>query len=167
MATGACGSASNMFDKNEGGLFSKPLELFAKPDWATASDTTIELGPRKPISPNDLVNADGSCPPPEAAAAAPAAGAPAEAGVPPVLGGIALGMTECQAVNRAGAPGNVSIGADEKGERKVVLTYQSGPWPGVYTFSAGRLKMVERLPEAARPAPRKKQPAKPRVSQSR
>ena len=31
----------------------------------------------------------------------------ADAGVPPVLGGIALGMTECQAVRRAGQPGNV------------------------------------------------------------
>jgi hypothetical protein len=79
-----------------------------------------------------------------------------------VTGGIALGMTECQAVQRAGTPNNVSIGAGEKGERKVVLTYLSGPWPGIYTFSGGRLNVVERAPEQpkpAKPAAKKKKPA--------
>src|SRR5674476_1343351 len=46
-----------------------------------------------------------------------------EPGAPPVTGGIALGMTECQAVRRAGLAGNVNIGAGDRGERKVVLTY--------------------------------------------
>ena len=49
------------------------------------------------------------------------------AGGAPVVGGIALGMTECQAVRRAGQPGQVSIGSAEGGERKVVLSYLSGP----------------------------------------
>ena len=53
-------------------------------------------------------------------------------GAPQVMGGIALGMTECQAVRRAGLPGNVNISAGDKGERKVVLTYLTGPWPGIY-----------------------------------
>ena len=57
------------------------------------------------------------------------------AGLPVVAGGIALGMTECQTVQRAGTPSNVAISAGEKGERKVVLTYLSGPWPGIYTFA--------------------------------
>ncbi len=65
---------------------------------------------------------------------------PATSG-PVVAGGIALGMTECQAVQRAGSPNNVAIGAGERGERKVVLTYLSGPWPGIYTFNDGRLKV--------------------------
>jgi hypothetical protein len=60
-----------------------------------------------------------------------------------VMGGIALGMTECQAVRRAGQPSRVAIGAANKGERKVVLTYLAGPWPGVYTFESGRLKVVD------------------------
>jgi hypothetical protein len=43
-----------------------------------------------------------------------------------------------------------------------VLTYQSGPWPGVYTFAAGRLKVVDRVavPEQAKPAKKKARGAK-------
>jgi len=77
-----------------------------------------------------------------------------------VAGGIALGMTECQAVQRAGTPSNVAISAGEKGERKVVITYISGPWPGIYTFAGGRLKVVERAPEQPKPAVPKKSPKK-------
>ncbi len=73
-------------------------------------------------------------------------------GQPPVAGGIALGMTECQTVQRAGTPSNVAISAGEKGERKVVLTYLGGPWPGIYTFTGGRLNIVERAPEQPKPA---------------
>jgi hypothetical protein len=67
-------------------------------------------------------------------------------------------MTECQAVRRAGTPSNVQIGAGEGGERKVVLTYLSGPWPGIYTFAAGRLKVIDEVPEQEKPkpAPKKK-----------
>jgi hypothetical protein len=167
--------------KSDGGWFSKSVDIFAKPEWASAGSTkNIELGPKGPVGAEELVNADGSCAPEAvqaSAAAMPAgdlAGAPmpgaGDSGAPPVLGGIALGMTECQAVRRAGTPGNVAISADDKGERRVVLTYLNGPWPGIYTFSAGRLKVVERAPEPpkpVKPAPKKKPPAKPRVSQSR
>ncbi len=61
-------------------------------------------------------------------------------------------MTECQAVERAGLANNVAIGAGDKGERKVVLTYLSGPWPGIYTFADGRLKVIDRAPEQPKPA---------------
>ena len=73
-------------------------------------------------------------------------------------------MTECQAVQRAGTPSNVAISATEKGERKVVLTYLSGPWPGIYTFTDGRLKVVEVAPDQpkpAKPAPKKTPKKKP------
>jgi hypothetical protein len=70
----------------------------------------------------------------------------------PVLGGIALGMTECQAVRRAGQPSNVSIASGGNGARKVVLTYLSGPWPGIYTFDSGRLKVVDAAPVQEKPA---------------
>ncbi|HEY6022921.1 MAG TPA: hypothetical protein VIV34_01945 [Pseudolabrys sp.] len=86
---------------------------------------------------------------------------------PQVAGGIALGMTECQAVQRAGSPNNVAIGAGERGERKVVLTYLSGPWPGIYTFNDGRLKVIDRAPEQPKPAkaaPKKKKPVKPKTA---
>ena len=86
------------------------------------------------------------------------------------MGGVALGMSECDVVRRAGLPGNVNIGAGDKGERKVVLTYLTGPWPGIYTFDAGRLKEVDRAPEPPAPpkAPPKKKkakkPAKPKTA---
>jgi hypothetical protein len=79
----------------------------------------------------------------------------------PVLGGIALDMTECQAVRRAGQPSQVSIGTANKGERKVVLTYLAGPWPGIYTFQSGRLKVIDAVPgELKADEPKKKK--KPR-----
>ncbi len=67
--------------------------------------------------------------------------------MPQVAGGIALGMTECQTVQRAGIPTNVAISAGDKGERTAVLTFLSGPWPGIYTFADGRLKVIDRAPE--------------------
>jgi hypothetical protein len=69
-----------------------------------------------------------------------------------MLGGIALGMTECQVVRRAGHPDQVTIGGGEHGARKVVVAYAAGPWPGVYTFLGGRLKVVDALPEQPKPA---------------
>ena len=85
-----------------------------------------------------------------------------EPAMPQVAGGIALGMTECQAVQRAGIPTNVAISAGDKGERRAVLTFLSGPWPGIYTFADGRLKVIDRAPEQPKPAgvPAKKTPKK-------
>lgn len=181
-------SASRIFeDKNEGGWFSKPLDVFAKPDWERSDSIskTAELGPSGPVGAEDLVGPDGRCtaatpeaaqaavpaaiqpagqaagnPPdaPMAVAANPPDGVQLQPGLPPVLGGIALGMTECQAVARAGQPGHVAIGAGEKGQRSTVLTYLTGTWPGIYHFSDGRLKAVDRAP--APPEPPKAQPKK-------
>jgi hypothetical protein len=49
----------------------------------------------------------------------------------------------------------------------VVLTYMNGPWPGIYTFSAGRLKVVDRVaaPEQPKPAKRKARGAKSATTQ--
>jgi hypothetical protein len=55
-------------------------------------------------------------------------------------------------VRRAGQPSNVSIGAGDKGARKVVVTYLSGPWPGIYTFASGRLQEIDAAPEQPKPA---------------
>jgi len=200
-------------DNNEGGWFSKPVDVFAKPSWARATgddNSNVQLNPRGPVAAEDLVAADGRCgapavaqmpPAPEAAATPPTppadrpvgsvAGDLADAPMPPATpvaananavprdqqgggpvatGGIALGMTECEVVRRAGLPGNVNIGAGGKGERKVVLTYLSGTWPGIYTFDAGRLKVVDRAPVPETPVkpPSKnkkaKKPAKPKTA---
>lgn len=200
-ALAVCGcknSAEILQDQNDGGWFSKPAAIFAKPDWARPVTSGVNLGPQGPVGAEDMVSADGRCAVPAAAtaqaaepspattepappadhavgtvagsqtpAAIPAATTPNSglqrlepaAGPPPVAGGIALGMTECQAVQRAGTPNNVAISA-EKGERKVVITYLSGPWPGIYTFAGGRLSVVERAPEQPKPAAPKKTPKK-------
>lgn len=80
-----------------------------------------------------------------------------------LLGGIALGMTECQAVRRGGQPSNVSIAAGARGERKVVITYLGGQWPGIYTFDSGRLKQVDAAPVPEKPKgkPNRKPKKKP------
>jgi hypothetical protein len=197
-AAGCANRADVFTDQNDGGWFSKPLDVFAKPDWArpTGSSKTVELGPQGPVGPDDLVSPDGRCAPPpmpaEAAQASvppPAATEPADRPVgsvagdlagapmpaatqaavsppdglqgrmpmPQVMGGIALGMTECQAVQRAGLPGNIAISAGEKGQRTVTLTYLSGTWPGIYHFADGRLNEVERAPTPPEPP---KKPAK-------
>ena len=202
-ALGGCKNSAQIFqDSNEGGWFSKPIDVLAKPDWAIASNDKVgDLTPRGPVGANDLVGADGRCAvaesPPAAPAPAPAAAPeppadravgsmagdlarapmPAAAPVaanpnanlqgagdpssPQVSGGIALGMTECEAVQRAGIPGNVAISAGARGERKVVLTYLSGVWPGIYHFADGRLKEINRAPA---PPEQPKAPAKKKKS---
>jgi hypothetical protein len=215
LAVAACKNSAQVFtDNNEGGFFSKPVDLFNKPDWAksTGNDKTVQLGPSGPVAPEELVGADGRCgvpaveaPPPAAApAAAPEPVRPADRpvgsmagdlasapmpaatpvsanpnaqpeqppGAPQIMGGIALGMSECDVVRRAGTPGNVNISAGDKGERKVVLTYLAGTWPGIYTFDAGRLKVVDRAPvppPSTKPPAKKKnakKPAKPKTATS-
>lgn len=185
-ALGGCSNKAGVFeDNNEGGFFSK--KMFETPSWARPSASAVNLGPSGPVDAADLVGPDGACAPAagDVQAAAPApqpaapsaaggqgvgfeggleagAGGPGTAANAPVLGGIALGMAECDAVRRAGRPNNVAISAGEGGERKVVLTYAEGPWPGIYTFTGGRLKEVDAVPELEKPkpAPKKKKPAK-------
>ena len=65
--------------------------------------------------------------------------------------GTALGMTECQVVGIIGATDRVEIGANERGERTVTLTYLSGDRPGIYRFRNGRLASMERVAEPAQP----------------
>jgi hypothetical protein len=181
LAVCGCKNSAGVFqDQNDGGWFSKPVNMFAKPDWARPTIDNVNLGPQGPVGVENLVNADGVCAapaatnaqasePPAAPEPAQASPAPANSGLqrldpapapPPVAGGIALGMTECQAVQRAGTPNDVAISGDQKGERKVVLKYLGGPWPGIYTFVGGRLSVVERAPEQPKPAAPKKTPKK-------
>jgi hypothetical protein len=134
-----------------------------------------------PVPPDQYVDGAGQCSA-SAVPAAPATPAPAtpqtgpatpghEAAVPAAAGeaqvaagGVALGMTECQVVGHAGQPSHVEISGGEGPDRKTILTFQSGPWPGIYTFSGGRLKVVEEIPnlKPAKPAPKKriKKPAR-------
>jgi hypothetical protein len=128
-----------------------------RPDWLSYSGNKEEFTLR-PVGPADLVGPEGQC---AAAANVPAPDPSAEPGAPALVqGGIALQMTECDVVRRAGAPERVEFGTNQRGERTVVLTYIRGARPGIYRFAEGRLVSIERAPEP--PAPAKKAPAKRR-----
>jgi hypothetical protein len=74
--------------------------------------------------------------------------------------GIALQMTECQVVQVAGYTDRVEIGANERGQRAVTLTYLSGDRPGIYRFIGGRLASMERVAEQPQQARKPQKPTK-------
>jgi hypothetical protein len=118
-----------------------------------------------PIGPQDLVDASGRCPAAAAPAQAPdvAGGGQGTQGATPAaqLSGrpIVLKMTECDLVGAAGAPQDVQIGANERGDRAVTLEYKAGVHAGIYRFISGRLVSVERV-EGAPQTPAQKPPAR-------
>ena len=141
---GGCGSVS-MPDVAGVNLVPKVTTL-ARPDWMTYSGSKEEFTLR-PVTPADLIAEGGQCPV-DSAEAPPASDDGMQQQPALASGGIALQMTECDVVRRAGAPEQLQIGADERGERSVVITYIRGPRPGVYRFTAGRLASIERAPDA-------------------
>ncbi len=162
LAAGAGGCAPSQLGEIGSVNLLPKVNNLARPDWLTYSGSKDEFALR-PVSAADLVTADGQCamtaaeaPPP---APGDASGAPAQPALLP--GGIALQMTECDVVRRAGAPEQLQIGADERGDRSVVITYIRGSRPGVYRFGAGRLVSIERAPEApgAKSTPKAKKKA--------
>lgn len=172
----ACSSSSDLFSKDN--QF-QSFKFFSKQDWSTVQPTG-DLDTPKPVESADLIDASGHCGPevaaepaqPQALAQPPAQASvptPAGGGASPapgggqILGGVALGMTECQVVRRAGVPSNVQFGSEAGTDRKVTLTYLQGPWPGIYHFSAGRLKDLERVAAPAKPA-RKTTKRKPKTA---
>jgi hypothetical protein len=72
-------------------------------------------------------------------------------------------MSECDVVFRAGAPSAVQIGKNPNGDRTAVLTFNSGPRPGIYHFQAGALVEVEQTQTAPAQTVKKK-PASPKAS---
>jgi hypothetical protein len=163
-ALGAC-TGSQFVDFGSAGTNLLPrVDKLARPDWLTYSGGKEEFTLR-PITAADLVSPEGQC-----AMAAPQAAPPPgpdpgsdPVGAPTVPGGIALQMTECDVVLRAGAPDQVQIGGDERGQRAVVITYIRGSRPGIYRFAGGRLQSVERAPG---PPPAAKQKAKAKKKKS-
>jgi len=157
MLAAAGGCAPSQITENVGSVSLLPkVSNLARPDWLTYSGAKDEFVLR-PVTAADLVTADGQC------AAAVAEAAAADAAVQPALasGGIALQMTECDVVRRAGAPEQLQVGADERGDRTVTITYIRGPRPGIYQFAAGRLVSIEAAPGAAsdKAAPKAKKKA--------
>ena len=133
---------------DSGTLFRKPVDVAGRSAGYTYSDLQ-EARQSRPVSDSDLVDANGSCP----AAAAPGGDASAASE------GVGLGMTECEVVARAGSPNSVQLGRNPNGDRTAVISYQSGPRPGIYHFERGRLAQMDRV-EVAPPPQAKKKPAK-------
>jgi hypothetical protein len=165
-----CGSASDMFSSD---LLSKDADWFSRSGRVFMKNVSIEtppLTPDKPVTPDDLISADGLCPgmaPPigagessalsDGAAAAPTT--PPAATPAPATGTVALGHTECDVTRGIGAPDNVNISNNPRGDRLAVLTWLKGPRAGIYTFTAGRLSSIERAPEPVAP-PKPERPVK-------
>src|SRR5579883_2583273 len=98
-------------------------------------------------------------PPTNPADANPSTDAPGGAPPPGTSGTVALGHTACDVVRGSGAPDNVNIAANQRGERVAVVTWSHGPRSGIYTFTAGRLASIEGVPtppEAPKTAKSKK-----------
>ncbi len=140
------------------GACSVDYESFRAPDLsiiAPKTRATLRETPTKPVTNEDLVDTEGRC------AGVPFGPDPnlpmdqQQDNIPMIPSAIALDMTECDVVKRAGQPAQVNFGTNERGERTVVLTYLSGARPGIYRFAAGRLSSIERAPEP--PAPSKPQ----------
>jgi hypothetical protein len=144
-------------------FFRKPIDVVGRSSGYSYSDLA-ETRRAGPVTDADLVDANGGCPaaPPPAAAGGPTGGPGAPgADASPLDGGVGLGMTECEVVARAGPPNGVQLGRNPNGDRTAVLSYQSGPRPGVYHFERGRLMQMDRVEVAApAPQPAKKKPAK-------
>jgi hypothetical protein len=160
-ATALAGCGGSMDSFTDVKFFPNAGNMFGSRDWGRAP-TAAEISLTAKTTPEDYIDASGACV--SAPAAAPETAAAGSNAAPPSTGGVGLGMTECQVVQRAGQPNNVEIGA-ESNERKVVLTYAGGTWPGIYTFADGRLKVIDRIaaPEPAKPVA-KKRAAKPQTA---
>lgn len=157
---GALVGCSN-FDTT-GSWFSKPLDVFGQSGGYRYAQLDQEKRDR-PITANDVVDASGACP--TAAAAQSAVAAPGESPAEPgslLGGGIAIGMSECDVVARVGSPTAFNLGRNPNGDRSAVMTFKSGPRPGIYRFVAGRLTEMDRVeePPPPPPPPAKKKAAK-------
>ena len=169
----ALGGCANVDYENKDAWFAKPFEIVSRKGGYTFSELQETKERSRSITANDLVDGNGSCPAPQASQQAPAAAAANQApGAPPAAdtgsllgGGVALGMSECDVVFRAGSPSAVQVGKGPNGDRTAVLTFNSGPRPGIYHFASGALTEVERGQGApAPPQTAKKKPATPTKS---
>ena len=147
----------DILDSNER-WFQRSFDISGRNGGYTFSELKDTGERNRPADANELVSPSGACPPPPAAPAAPATAGPGvmpngalpDAGAPSLLGApVALGMTECQVVDRAGAPSSVQIGTNPNGDRTAVVTYDTGPRPGIYHFERGRLMDMDRVAGAA------------------
>ena len=166
LAVALCNCAGGDYDTSQA-WFAKPLDVSGRRGGYSFSELQETKRLQRPITANDLVDAGGTCPPP--AAPQPVAAPVSQAATPApsadtqslLGGGVALGMSECDVVFRAGRPTRVELGKNPNGDRTAVLTYQGGPRPGIYRFERGSLMQMDRVAEPAPPPqPAKKKSAK-------
>lgn len=143
---------------------SKMSDMFATPDWAKFTNAKVTT--LRAVTQDDLVTSDGRCAAIEQNVAQTTDGsAPnmveantetlaGQGPLPSVQGGVALSMTECQVVQRTGAPASIDISAAGV-ERISTMTVTQGPSPGLYRFRGGRLVSIERIDVPAPPKPAK------------
>ncbi|HEY2527446.1 MAG TPA: hypothetical protein VGJ20_05745 [Xanthobacteraceae bacterium] len=167
-------TANDLVDAN--GACAAPPETSASPappqSAAGAPQPQAAVNPTPPAAANPQAAANPT-PPQTAAGAAPptadnsgaAAGAPEADSL--LGGGIALSMSECEVVYRAGTPTSVQLGQNPNGDRTAVLTFNAGPRPGIYRFEGGRLMGMDRVETPAPPVVAKKKAVKPRNQQKK
>jgi len=167
-ALAGCNSSLEQFQTE---FMSKDAQWFQRSGRVFVRNISIDappLSPDKPVTAEDLVSAEGFC-----AGMVPPGGSPADANaatdgasaapVPSTSGTVALGHTECDVVRGIGAPANVNLSNNARGDRVAVITYAEGQRAGIYTFTAGRLTSIERGPEpVAQP-----KTAKPKVAKKK
>jgi hypothetical protein len=131
----------------------------AQPDWAVSS-----IDKDKPLaragSIGDIIDSNGRCMADNFSAAKDPAAEQAKSahkGLAPTA--VALDMSECEIVKRAGPADKIDIGINERGERVASLTYADAVRPGLYRFRSGRLFSIERLPEPSAQTKRTPRPA--------
>ena len=149
--------------------FAKPFDTTGNKGGYTFSELQETKQQQRPITPNELVNSNGILSGRRRlrqlrhrrrvghlASPAPAADTASLLG-----GGVALGMSECDVVFRAGQPSSAQIGSLPNGDRTAVLTFDAGPRAGIYHFQRGALQEMDGVPMAAAPPQAvKKRPAK-------
>jgi hypothetical protein len=175
LAAALCGCANVDFDNTQA-WFAKPLDVAGRNAGGYTFSELAETKQRQhPITANDLVDGNGACPaaaappaPPQAQAspAAPATPAPGATAESLLGGGVALGMSECDVVARAGAPSQVQLGKNPNGDRTAVLTFNAGPRAGIYRFEHGELMTMDRVATPAPPPQVAKKETKKKAAKS-
>ena len=162
LATAVALSGCANFDFDTGQWFQRRADFFGRQGGYTYTELQTTKSQR-PITAKDLVQPNGACPPPPTPpqaqlppgavvmANAPGAGSAPAAAESLLGGGIALGMSECDVVYRAGQPSAVQLGKNPNGDRTALLTIDSGPRAGLYRFEAGRLMEMDSVAEPAPP----------------
>jgi hypothetical protein len=166
------GGCANTNLDTTGAWFPKPLDLFGIRGGYTYSNLDNSIQDH-PITAKDLVDANGACPnfaetgapPSQTAQQNEAANAGNASEMASLLGGgVAIGMSECDVVARLGQPSAVNLGRNPNGDRTAALTFNAGPRPGLYRFTAGRLAEMDRVEEPRSAEPTKKKMVKKKAA---